>query len=115
MGKGDSRPQQPELTRTGNTPLNPDSVAGDIAVRARIEAPAPERRLVPEDNRPGHHPPHEQDKPDVKAFGAKARGTTRPPIDDLREGRTGIRRAAITVAGLVGTAVGVTRALQPRR
>jgi len=54
-------PQQPELRRSGRSVADP--------------------REIPEDNRPGHHPELEQDKPDLdavaEALGTKSRGRTR--------------------------------------
>lgn len=67
MGQG--RPQQPELNRSGNTPLQPDSIEGELEARRQ---PRPGRgdaaKNIPEDNQPGHHPDHEQDKPDPQRF-----------------------------------------------
>lgn len=59
------RPQQPELARSENTDLQPDHA------ETRIEAHghrAPDREdadegPIPEENRPGHRPDEEQDKP----------------------------------------------------
>jgi hypothetical protein len=63
-----AKPQQPELRRSGRVPaLDPD------ASEAKLSAERPHRGSdpdgpVPEDQRPGHHPEHEQDKPDLDAF-----------------------------------------------
>jgi hypothetical protein len=59
---------------------------------------------VPEDNKPGHHPRREQDKPDPKAFarrlGLAADGDDRtekhPPVDD---GGAGTSRPSATAEG----------------
>jgi hypothetical protein len=59
---GDSRPQQPELARSGRTPVDPDH-APDLAERPTGEDGAD--RLVPPENRPGHHPDREQDVPEA--------------------------------------------------
>ncbi len=56
-----TKPQQPELGRSDRTPLNQgaevdtgdNSDPGESGHQGRI----------PEDNRPGHHPEREQDKP----------------------------------------------------
>jgi len=58
-----TKPQQPELgrSRLGSTD------ADGAEIRAGDE-PLPEGGAtgpVPEENRPGHHPEHEQDKPEV--------------------------------------------------
>lgn len=58
------RPQQPELYRSGRTVLEPDSVESDLAAHRRPDRRGREGR-VPPDNRPGHHPQHEQDQPDL--------------------------------------------------
>lgn len=66
------RPQQPELNRSGRTDLEPDhaetaiEATGERAPRDE-EAPGP----VPEDNRPGHHPDHDQDQPDLDAVAGR--------------------------------------------
>lgn len=55
-----SKPQQPELHRSGRTPADPSS-----AKIAPATAPGGDTAIgpVPEDNLPGHHPEVEQDKP----------------------------------------------------
>jgi hypothetical protein len=61
-----SSPQQPELRRSGR---------GDVTQEGRRETregeDAPQRGgrtgPVPPDNQPGHHPEHEQDKPEPPA------------------------------------------------
>lgn len=61
-------PQQPEIGRSRKTPgQDPDSAATVIEGSRRLadeDAGGP----VPPDNQPGHHPPQEQDKPDLDAF-----------------------------------------------
>ncbi len=58
-----SKPQQPELHRSGKGATDPASakanpeVAGNPGVKG---ASGP----IPEDNLPGHHPEKEQDKPE---------------------------------------------------
>jgi hypothetical protein len=56
-----SRPQQPEIARNGRTDVGP----------------------VPPENQPGHHPPEEQDKPDLDAFAAKLSAN-----EDVTEGES---------------------------
>ncbi|MDP9387347.1 MAG: hypothetical protein M3Q48_05315 [Actinomycetota bacterium] len=61
-----SKPQQPELHRSGMGATDPASAK----TRAEVGgAPAGggARGPVPEDNLPGHHPEQEQDKPDLDA------------------------------------------------
>jgi hypothetical protein len=63
-----SKPQQPELARSGRGATDPH------AVKTELTAPnqgGGERELggpVPTGNLPGHHPEHDQDKPDGSAF-----------------------------------------------
>ncbi|HZU79077.1 MAG TPA: hypothetical protein VE991_04110 [Acidimicrobiales bacterium] len=56
-----SKPQQPEMERHGLGEVDPS------AAKTRHGGPTDERGNtgpVPEANRPGHHPEHEQDKPE---------------------------------------------------
>jgi hypothetical protein len=64
MGK----PQQPELGRSGHTPVVEGQHAREViqGQDAPADDEAPGR--VPEANRPGHHPETEQDKPDLERF-----------------------------------------------
>src|SRR5437899_12922065 len=65
------KPQQPELRR------NDRGATSDDATKERLSAPSAPGvdgaggGPVPEDNRPGHHPDHEQDKPSGRDFAAK--------------------------------------------
>lgn len=59
MGKG--RPQQQEISRSGHTPVDQDN----FEERA-VDAPPRDEETVgprPPDNRPGHRPEKDQDKP----------------------------------------------------
>ncbi len=59
-----SKPQQPELHRSGRGATDPASAKANPEVGTEVGdegAPGP----VPEANRPGHHPEKEQDKPDL--------------------------------------------------
>jgi hypothetical protein len=69
-----AKAQQPELHRSGTSPTDPASAKS----HAETAPPATEAGTgpVPEDNRPGHHPEQEQDKP-IDAF--VARTTRRRP------------------------------------
>jgi hypothetical protein len=65
-----TKPQQPELARSGRSEVDPHSA------KTRTGGPTdadPAVGPVPEDNLPGHHPEHEQDKPDVRPL-ARPRG-----------------------------------------
>jgi hypothetical protein len=62
-----AKPQQPEIARSGHGATDPGSV------KSSLTTPGPTPRSdtgtpVPEDNTPGHHPEHEQDKPSGKRF-----------------------------------------------
>ncbi|MBK5221348.1 MAG: hypothetical protein JJE52_00410 [Acidimicrobiia bacterium] len=63
--------QQPEVRRSGRTDLDPDHVGTAIEVEPHAPQGSPSRGPVPDDNQPGHHPDHEQDKPDLDAFAEK--------------------------------------------
>ena len=58
MGK----PQQPELERSGRGEVDPDGRRAAREARGRPSAKGKTGK-VPEENQPGHHPEHEQDKP----------------------------------------------------
>lgn len=76
-----ANPQQPELSRSRRTPLDPDSLSGDVETRpgaVEDEATGP----VPPENRPGHRPEHDQDKPDPEEFLARAREGADPEDGD---------------------------------
>ncbi len=63
-----ANPQQPELRRSAKVPaLDPDASESKLSAQDR---PTPGGNVgdVPEDQRPGHHPDHDQDKPDLDAF-----------------------------------------------
>ncbi|HEX6312138.1 MAG TPA: hypothetical protein VF152_10995 [Acidimicrobiia bacterium] len=77
------RPQQPELYRSGNTALEPDSVESDLAASRRPRSAGP-TLSVPPDNRPGHHPQREQDQPDLDEV-AQRLGTTPTKRELYRE------------------------------
>lgn len=66
--------QQTELARSGRSEVDPHSA------KTRTGGPAdadPAVAPVPEDNLPGHHPEHEQDKPDVRVV-ARPQGRRGP-------------------------------------
>jgi hypothetical protein len=67
-----SRPQQPELERSGHTPVDEARHSKEVA-----GAPPPgggKAGPVPPANRPGHHPEAEQDQPDLDRFRERASG-----------------------------------------
>lgn len=65
------KPQQPELRRSDR------GATSDDATKERLTAPSAPGvdggtgGPIPEDNLPGHHPTHEQDKPSGRDFVAK--------------------------------------------
>jgi hypothetical protein len=68
-----TKPQQPEIARSGRSELDPS------AVKTRRGGPTdatPPTGAIPEDNLPGHHPVHEQDKPQGPPPRPKPRGGT---------------------------------------
>lgn len=66
-----AKPQQPELRRSGFVPaLDPDATESRLDAHERPGTSAP-GGPVPEDQRPGHHPDDEQDKPDLDEFAAR--------------------------------------------
>ncbi|MEW6477500.1 MAG: hypothetical protein AB1679_35060, partial [Actinomycetota bacterium] len=82
-----ARPQQPELARSAKTDLDPDHVETGLQGQKQPAAGG-EAGPVPPENQPGHHPPEEQDKPDLDAFAARlgtdpkapaATGARKPP------------------------------------
>lgn len=82
-----AKPQQPELRRSGRVPaLDPDATE---AARSGEPEPfvTPETGPIPEDQRPGHHPDEEQDKPDLDAFAE--RFGTKPPSKRARKTSAG--------------------------
>ena len=68
-----ANPQQPELARSRRTPaLNPDATEAVLSAQGEPGVDVA-RGPIPVDNLPGHHPEHEQDKPDGAAFVAKVK------------------------------------------
>jgi hypothetical protein len=70
MGK----PQQPELGRSGHTPVDQGRHAKE-AIQGQGRPGAEDATgPVPEDNQPGHRPDKEQDKPDPERFRSRLAG-----------------------------------------
>jgi hypothetical protein len=65
-----SRPQQPEIARSGRTPVDPDYTEGSMPQDTSND---PALGPVPPANQPGHHPEREQDKPE--ALGGAGHGS----------------------------------------
>jgi hypothetical protein len=66
-----SNPQQPELARSRKTPAQDQDAVAGVVEGQRVPDSSGPGGPVPADNQPGHHPPEEQDKPDLNAFAAK--------------------------------------------
>lgn len=66
-----SNPQQPELARSRKTPAQDQDAVAGVVEGQRVPESSGAGGPVPADNQPGHHPPDEQDKPDLDAFAAK--------------------------------------------
>jgi hypothetical protein len=62
------RPQDNRLQRSGNTPLDPDHIETEVQTQPHAPRDEPGGGPIPRDQQPGHHPPTEQDKPDLDAF-----------------------------------------------
>jgi hypothetical protein len=85
------RPQDNRLQRSGNTPLDPDHIETEVQTQPHAPRDEPGGGPVPEDNQPGHHPAHDQDKPDLEQFaealGVKSdREVEDEPVEDLVAG-----------------------------
>jgi hypothetical protein len=63
-----SNPQQPELARSRKTPAQDQDSVASVLEGQREPATDGPRGPVPPENQPGHHPPKEQDEPDLDAF-----------------------------------------------
>jgi hypothetical protein len=59
-----SKPQQPELHRSGRGATDPASAKANPEVGTEVGSEGAVGP-VPEENLPGHHPEKEQDKPDL--------------------------------------------------
>ncbi len=59
-----SKPQQPELHRSGRGETDPASAKTKVETESGAGSGG-QGGPVPEENLPGHHPDREQDKPDL--------------------------------------------------
>ena len=69
-----SKPQQPELHRSGRGAVDPASTKTSVEVDQDTSTDASNR--IPPENRPGHHPDHEEDQPDLSRRPGGATGET---------------------------------------
>lgn len=61
-----TKPQQPERHRSSRDPSDPAHVKAKAGVEGANLRSGDERTgPVPPDNQPGHHPDHDEDKPDL--------------------------------------------------
>jgi hypothetical protein len=86
----------------------------------RLEAdPRPGAGPVPEANRPGHHPEHEQDKPDLDAFAERFRHVPAgEPADRTEEQEAGSARTTtrmIVIGAALAGAVALLVLARTRR
>lgn len=66
-----AKPQQAELRRSGKVPaLDPDATETRLTGEERPSTGSGTDQ-IPEEQRPGHHPETEQDKPDLDRFAAR--------------------------------------------
>jgi hypothetical protein len=115
-------PQQPELARSRKTPAqDQDSVATVVDGQQSLDATAP-RGPVPQENQPGHHPPEEQDKPDLDAFAQRfgiveGEGATASDARGERGWRSfvSVKRGKLAVGAAVLSAVAAVLGLVMRR
>ncbi|HVW33494.1 MAG TPA: hypothetical protein VHL53_13225, partial [Acidimicrobiia bacterium] len=96
-----ARPQQPELGRHAKTDLDPNHVETGLEGQTQ-PATGGETGPIPADNQPGHHPPAEQDKPDLAAFAEKL--GTKPATTGVRPGRPAGETAGPAAAPKAGAA-----------
>jgi hypothetical protein len=68
------KPQQPELGRSGHTPVTEGQHAREVIQGQEGSGEEGSAGPVPEANRPGHHPEAEQDQPDLEAFRSRLTG-----------------------------------------
>jgi hypothetical protein len=103
-------PQQPEIARSRKVPSqDQDAVAGVIEGQESLGADAP-RGPVPPENRPGHHPEQEQDKPDLDAF-AQRLGIGDSPAEEAELEPAVTREPAAAIAGVARSGAGRIAAL----
>jgi hypothetical protein len=95
------RPQDNRLQRSGNTPLDPDHIETEVQTQPHAPRDEPGGGPVPEDNQPGHHPAHDQDKPDLEQFAEKLGVEVRPRRRGA--GRGSRRRREATTAAMTRT------------
>lgn len=63
-----AKPQQAELRRSGKVPaLDPDASVAKLSAQD-VPSTSGHDGTIPVDQRPGHHPDQEQDKPDMNKF-----------------------------------------------
>lgn len=107
-----ANPQESEVRRSGNIPaITPDATEA-VRQADRTGRPSDARGPIPPDQRPGHRPDRDQDKPDPAAFAAAMgiRSDDDVPAKSAQLWKTPL---AVGVVGL-GAALFVFRALRRR-
>ena len=74
-----TNPQQPELARSRKQPHQDQDAVAAVVEAGTDDEDKGRTGAVPPDNAPGHHPEHDQDKPDAGPFAA---GLGVPPASD---------------------------------
>jgi hypothetical protein len=110
------KPQQPELHRSGHGASDPSSTKTKVEVTGGGGESA-SSGPIPEDNLPGHHPDHEQDKPSGRDFVAKTHALAEeadyePPsaedeVLDLTQVEAGSPSLVNRAMSIAGTSVGL--------
>lgn len=103
-----AKPQQPELARSGRGAVDPHAVKEQLTAPTTGGGETDPGGPIPEDNLPGHHPEHDQDKPSGDAFVAKVR-------EHAAEVEAAGAEGAGTIAGdALRAAAGVVRKVRER-
>jgi pimeloyl-ACP methyl ester carboxylesterase len=87
-------PQQPEIRRSGRSPVEEGATKEALTAR-RTPTAGDSGHPVPEDNLPGHHPDHEQDKP-VSHFRERAARV----VDEAHARQLAVRERELAVGPL---------------
>lgn len=110
-----SKPQSPELRRTGRNPaLDPDNVATRLEAAPQPGSSGP-HGPIPPDNRPGHRPERDQDQPEMSDFVARFRTAAAPGGESSEPGPDGERADDTDRSGRVRRGIGALRRTAARR
>ena len=117
-----AKPQQPEIARSGRGATDPAAVKSEHTAPSTARVAGGDGAPIPEDNLPGHHPEHEQDKPSGDAFVAKLRehaaeaeAEPEPVPVSGEDGDRSLEDTAGTIAGeALRAAAGLVRKVRER-